>query len=141
MDGLIRAVLDPGAKIPERAHPDDAGLDLFSRDDVIIPKGGSFTFDTGVHLEIPKGYFGKVESKSGLNVKYGIVSLGGVIDSGYTGSICVKLYNFGIGDYYFVRGEKIAQLIIQSYADFGIMEAEELEKTERGDNGFGSTGR
>lgn len=139
---MIRIKLDPGARCPERAHPTDAGLDLFSREPATIWGGQAYCFDTGVHIELPAGYYGKIESKSGLNVNQGIVSCGGVIDEGYTGSIKVKLYNLSDRSYHFEDGEKIAQLIIQKYngdSDFQIVE--ELGDTERGDNGFGSTGR
>ena len=139
---LVRVKLDPGAKLPIRAHPTDAGLDLFSRESVTIWGGKSYSFDTGVHIEFPKGYYGKIESKSGLNVNHGIVSCGGVIDEGYTGSIKVKLYNLSDFSYHFKVGDKIAQLIIQSYyAEDGFEVVEELEETDRGENGFGSTGR
>lgn len=80
----MKVLLDSGAIMPHRAHHTDAGMDLFSREEKIIPaNGGSETFDTGVHLEIPAGYVGFLKSKSGLNVKYGITSEG-VIDAGYT---------------------------------------------------------
>lgn len=139
---MIRVKLDPGAKLPFRAHPTDAGLDLFTREAVTIWGGKSYSFDTGVHIEFPKGYYGKIESKSGLNVNQGIVSCGGVIDEGYTGSIKVKLYNMSDFSYHFEVGDKIAQLIIQQYyAEAGFVLVEELDETERGDKGFGSTGR
>lgn len=139
---MIRVKLDPGAKLPFRAHPTDAGLDLLTREAVTIWGGKSYSFDTGVHIEFPKGYYGKIESKSGLNVNQGIVSCGGVIDEGYTGSIKVKLYNMSDLSYHFEVGDKIAQLIIQQYyAEDGFVLVEELDETERGDKGFGSTGR
>lgn len=139
---MIRVKLDPGAKLPFRAHPTDAGLDLFTREAVTIWGGKSYSFDTGVHIEFPKGYYGKIESKSGLNVNQGIVSCGGVIDEGYTGSIKVKLYSMSDFSYHFEVGDKIAQLIIQQYyAEDGFVLVEELDETERGDKGFGSTGR
>lgn len=140
--GMIKIKLDEGAKLPVRAHPTDAGLDLFSRDEVTIWGGKDYTFDTGVHIELPEGFYGKIESKSGLNVNQGIVSCGGVIDEGYIGSIKVKLYNLSDRSYHFVVGDKIAQLIIQPYfAEIGFQVVESLEETDRGENGFGSTGR
>jgi dUTP pyrophosphatase len=92
-------------------------------------------------MAIPNGFFGKLESRSGLNVRQSIVSLGGVIDSGYTGSIVAKLYNLGATDYVFQRGDKIVQLVIQPCENFSLEQVDELEDTERGCNGFGSTGR
>lgn len=131
--------------LPERAHLEDAGMDLKSPVDVVIPQGESVNIDTGVHLEIPKGYFGKLESKSGLNVNHGIVSLGGVIDSGYRGSIVVRLYNLGNEDYHISKGDKIVQLIIIPCCLAGLkcVSEEEWKKktTKRGNNGFGSTGK
>lgn len=137
----MRVKLEPGAIMPTRAHSVDAGLDLYAKEAKSISPGLSEVFDTGVHIELPHGYYGKIESKSGLNVKNGIVSCGGVIDEGYTGSIAVKLYNLGDRRHLFKAGDKIAQLVIQPYAAPELELAEELGETERGDNGFGSTGR
>lgn len=137
----IKIVLDNGAFIPERAHEADAGYDLKTPFDTVIRPGGSAIIDTGVHIAIPMGYFGKIESKSGLNVNNGIVSCGGVIDSGYTGSIRVKLYNFGRLPYTFRIGEKIAQLIIQPCILPELIITDKLAKTDRGNKGFGSTGK
>lgn len=137
----MRVKLDEGAYLPERAHDDDAGLDLRSREAKTIPAWGSATFDTGVHTELPPGTYAKIESKSGLNVKHGIVSCGGVIDRGYTGSIIVKLYNLSPDPYPVLVGDKIAQLIVQPYCQPCLFLADNLSPTERGDNGMGSTGR
>ncbi|MBQ9740891.1 MAG: dUTP diphosphatase, partial [Kiritimatiellae bacterium] len=131
--------------MPERAHDTDAGFDLRMMGDsdcvVIIPSGGNYAFDTGVHMELPHGCYGKIEGKSGLNFNHDIVSCGGVIDEGYTGSVAVKLYNLGKESYMFRGGDKIAQLIIQPYITPELELADKLEQTERGSNGFGSTGR
>ncbi len=137
----MKVKLDDGAYMPERAHPTDAGLDLRTREKFVLWPGHHHTFDTGVHIEIPHGCFGHVESKSGLNVKASVVSCGGIIDEGYTGSIAVKLYNFGKEDKEFQVGDKIAQLIIQPYIAPELELVDALEETERGDAGFGSTGR
>lgn len=135
----IKIKLDDGAFAPERAHEADAGLDL--RTPRRVECRTECVIDTGVHIEIPKGFYGKIESKSGLNVNHSIVSCGGVIDEGYTGSIRVKLYNLGMEDYVFEAGDKIAQLIILPCLRPELEQVEELEETERGDRGFGSTGR
>lgn len=141
----MKIKLDPGAYMPARAHEDDAGLDLFSMEDKVIwPAalvGDGAVFDTGVHMEIPHGYFGKIESKSGLNVNSGVVSHGGVVDSGYTGSIKVKLYNHGPRGYAVRKGDKIAQIVIQPYAAPELELVSHLDETERGSRGFGSSGR
>ena len=101
----INIMLDDGAKMPNRAHDTDAGLDLFSRETKVIPARGSAIFDTGVHIELPQNTVGFLKSKSGLNVKHGILSEG-VIDVGYTGSIVAKLYNNSDTDYEVKKGDK-----------------------------------
>ena len=135
----IKVTLDEGAYAPERAHEADAGLDLRSPVDIKAKKGGAAIIDTGVHVAIPEGYVGMLKSKSGLNVKYSMLSEG-VIDAGYTGSIVVKLYNHGDCDMMVERGDKISQLVILPIITPEIDLVDELEQTERGDNGFGSTG-
>ena len=137
----MKIMLDEGAYMPERAHDTDAGYDLRTPKRVIVRRNDSVVIDTGVHIEIPKGMFGKLESKSGLNVNHSVVSHGGVIDSGYTGSIKAKLYNHGGQDYIFNVGDKIVQLIFHKYEAPEFEVVDEFEETERGDNGFGSTGR
>lgn len=137
----MKVMLDPGAHIPERAHQEDAGLDLRCIKGGWLWPFGSRTFDTGVHMALPEGTWGKVESKSGLNVKASIVSCGGTIDEGYNGSIRVKLYNLGWKPYRFRDGDKIAQIVIMECLKPPIEIVDELEETERSDRGFGSTGR
>ncbi|MBR2478928.1 MAG: dUTP diphosphatase [Clostridia bacterium] len=136
----IKIKLDNGAKIPTRAHETDAGLDLYARDEQIVPAKESAIFDTGVHIELPEGTVGFLKSKSGLNVKHGIVSEG-VIDVGYTGSIVVKLYNHSGYDYRVKAGDKITQLVILPILTPTPYLVDSLEETDRGDNGFGSSGR
>lgn len=139
----MKVKLDPGAFLPERAHNSDAGLDLRipkCADPVVLKPKGSATIDTGVHVAIPDGFCGLLISKSGLNVKYGILS-DGLIDSGYTGSIRVKLYNLSDICVRLMPGDKCSQLVIMPYYPCGLEKVDALEATERGDNGFGSTGR
>jgi dUTP pyrophosphatase len=146
----MKIMLDEGAKMPTRAHPWDAGMDLYAPVDVIVPKSdswqfgevriGSATIDTGVHVEIPEGYAGFIKSKSGLNVNHGLTAEG-VIDSHYTGSIRVKLYNHSHEPYLFKAGDKIAQLVILPCVMPHLELVDSLEETDRGDAGFGSTGR
>lgn len=135
----LKVVLDPGAKMPTRAHETDAGYDIYSREDAVIFQNASGTFDTGIHIEIPAGYVGFLKSKSGLNVKSGIQSEG-VIDAGYTGSICVKLYNHGSKAVEIKKGQKISQLVILPIITPELELVDSLEDTERGNGGFGSTG-
>lgn len=136
----MKVQLDPGAIMPTRAHELDAGYDIYSREDAVIFQNSSGTFDTGVHMEIPAGYVGFLKSKSGLNVKSGIQSEG-VIDAGYTGSICVKLYNHGARAINIQKGQKISQLVILPIYTPELVEVDRLEDTERGSNGFGSSGK
>ena len=126
--------------MPTRAHETDAGLDLYSRERKLIRAKSSAVFDTGVHIELPAGTVGMLKSKSGLNVKHGLTSEG-VIDVGYTGSICVKLYNHSSKDYIVEAGNKISQLVILSIVTPSLDLVDELEHTERGNNGFESTGK
>lgn len=138
---ILPVQLDPGAYMPERAHELDAGLDLRSPVDVLVPcSGGSAIIDTGVHVQLPPNSVGMLKSKSGLNVKHGIVSEG-VIDCGYDGSITVKLYNHSDTAYQVKRGDKISQLVILPVLRPTPVQVDKIEGGERGDNGFGSTGR
>lgn len=141
----MRIKLDEGAFMPERAHKDDAGYDIFTPKDFVLHgmvsnSAGMSVVDTGVHVEIPQGYVGILKSKSGLNVNCNITGTG-VIDSGYTGSIKVKLYNHGVEDHRFKKGDKIIQLVIYPIYTPDLEIVDELDDTERGNNGFGSTGR
>lgn len=137
----MKIKLDPGAKMPTRAHPTDAGLDLYAKETVVFWSGRGTAVDTGVHIAFDPGTYGKIESKSGLNVKHGLVSCGGVIDEGYTGSIVVKLYNLGETSVTIKAGEKIAQLVVMPYLTPPMELVDDLDETERGDAGFGSTGK
>ncbi|MEE1318032.1 MAG: dUTP diphosphatase [Ruminococcus sp.] len=136
----MKIVLDKGAVMPTRAHETDAGFDLYARERKLIRGQSSAVFDTGVHIELPAGTVGMIKSKSGLNVKHGLISEG-VIDVGYTGSICVKLYNLSSTDYIVEIGGKISQLVVMPFIAPSLDLVDELEPTERGNGGFGSTGR
>ena len=132
--------IDENAYPPDRAHTDDAGMDLRSPIDTLVPARGSAVIDTGVHVEIPHGYAGFLKSKSGLNVKHDITSEG-VIDAGYTGSIVCKLYNNGDTDYTIHRGDKVTQLVVLPVLLGGYTLVERIKGSERGESGFGSTGK
>lgn len=149
--------LDAGAHIPTKAHDADGGFDLRTPIDVVVPACygvfgddgiaipvdiGSVTIDTGVHVEIPRGCVGFIKSRSGLCIHNGVTAAGGVIDAGYTGSVRVHLFNHTAVDYEFSAGDKIAQLVIVPIAAVGRIElVDELGTTERGERGFGSSGR
>lgn len=138
----LKVKLDEGAFMPEKAHPSDAGYDIRTPIGFLLDKKA--TVDTGVHMLIPDGYVGMLKAKSGLNVRFDIVGEG-VVDAGYTGSIKVKLYDLDYHDqksaYYFERGDKIIQLVIVPIPETETELVDSFEETERGDNGFGSTGR
>jgi dUTP pyrophosphatase len=135
----MKIKLDEGAMITT-AHETDAGYDLYSRTTKVIHPRGSATFDTGIHVELPNGTMGLLFSKSSLNVKHGITSEG-IIDEGYTGSICAKLYNNTDDIYVVNEGDKITQLIVVPIMKPEIEVVEELSETARGNNGFGSSGK
>lgn len=136
----LKVALDEGAKMPTKAYETDAGFDIYTPEAVIIPARESITIDSGVHIEIPEGYVGMLKSKSGLNVKHGITSEG-VIDAGYTGSMVVKLFNHSSEHYVINAGDKITQLVIMPILSASLVLSEALEDSERGSNGFGSSGR
>ena len=135
----MKVVIDPGCYMPERAHEDDAGLDLRTPHDVVVPSFGSAVIDTGVHMQIPVGMVGMLKSKSGLNVKSGITSEG-VIDAGYTGSIVAKLYNHSGKTCLLKAGSKITQIVILPVIKLPIEVVDKLDDSDRGSNGFGSSG-
>lgn len=136
----MKIMLDKGAFMPVRGHKDDAGLDLRTPIPFGIMPGGSAKIDTGVHIDIAPGLVGMLKSKSGLNVRFGITSEG-VIDAGYTGSIVAKLYNHGESPVVFSAGDKITQLVLLPvYIPDELVVVDAFEQTERGNNGFGSTG-
>ena len=138
----MRVKLDNGAILPMRAHPTDAGLDLYAPmniEKVIIFSGHSAMIDTGVHPELPKGHVGLVMTRSSMNAWD--LHCEGVIDENYRGSIGVRLFNGGF-DYYIVRpGDKIAQLVIVPCNLESCVAVEKLTETDRGTDGFGSTGK
>lgn len=133
--------VETGAYVPERAHKTDAGLDIKSKETRLIKAHRGALFHTGLHVQLPHGTAGLLVSKSGLNVKHGITSTG-LIDEGYTGEIMVKLYNNSDESYLVQTGDKISQLVIIPvlYEDIHIMNSLD-ENTERGDKGFGSSGK
>lgn len=135
----MRIKLDPGAIMPTRGHQYDAGLDLYSPISTWLHPGQHIAIDTGIHVEIPQGFVGFITSKSGLMLK-GITSRG-TIDSGYTGSIKAVLYNHGSEGYQIKAGDKITQLVILPCWIPHLAIVDNLDDTDRGDNGFGSTGR
>lgn len=136
----MEVMLDNGAYMPSRGHKTDAGLDLRTPKAVTVPAYESVTVDTGVHVALPCGCAGLLVSKSGLNIRHGITSTG-LIDEGYTGSIVVKLANNSGEDYRIEAGDRITQLVVIPVVYESLEQVSAFNVTERGDNGFGSTGR
>lgn len=134
--------LNENATIPTRAHETDAGLDLYSAEEnsSLVPND-VLVVGTGIAIEIPEGYYGRIAPRSGLAAKHGVDVLAGVIDSSYRGEIKIVLAKHtGIGGWQFFKGEKIAQLIIEKHYNFPLEIVDEINDTDRGDGGFGSTG-
>jgi dUTP pyrophosphatase len=129
------------AKIPQYAHPDDAGLDLYAAEDVTLLSGKRAGVLIGIAMEIPEGYVGLIWDKSGLSIKHGLKTLGGVVDAGYRGEVIVGIMNLAEEAYTIQKGEKVAQMIIQKKESVVVEETVELSETARGEGGFGSTGK
>lgn len=136
-------LLDPELPAPAYAKPGDAGADLRSRIDFELEPGERALVPTGVAIALPEGYVGLVHPRSGLATKNGItiVNAPGTVDSGYRGELMVTLLNTDkTKSFYVQRGDRIAQLIIQKYEHATFTVVDELEQTERGSSGFGSSG-
>ena len=136
----MKIKLDEGAYMPERAHDTDAGLDIRSPVRRVVWSRSREVIDTGVHVEIPAGYVGMLKSKSGLMCRFGITSEG-TIDSGYSGSIHVCLINTSDEPYTVNRGDKISQLVVLPCVLEKAVIVPEIASGDRGEKGFGSTGR
>jgi dUTP pyrophosphatase len=138
------ARLTDGARLPARAHPGDAGLDLHAAEPARIEPGQRASIRTGIALEIPEGHAGLVLPRSGLAARRGIalVNAPGLIDSGYRGEIRVLLLNTDRDDAFEIEpGDRIAQLVLAPVADAEPVEVAELADSARGGGGFGSSGR
>lgn len=133
---------DKDAMLPTYAHPDDAGMDIFSNEEKIIPSKSWALVKTGFSMELPTGYEAQVRSKSGLTLKSGLIVLNspGTIDENYRGEVGVILMNVSDNDYKVERYQKIAQMVINKVEHFKVVEVTEMSETNRGEGGFGSTG-
>lgn len=131
------------AKIPTKAHELDAAFDLYSAESLWIKPGERVAIKTDMAISIPKGYFGKIYGRSGLARKFGLDTLGGVIDSGYLGNIIVMLINLSNGNeeesFHINIGDKIAQIAFHEVPLIKFIEVREFESTERAEKGFGSS--
>ena len=136
--------LDPGLPLPAAQHAGDAGHDLYAAADLELePRGGRALVPTGIAIAIPAGYAGFVQPRSGLALRHGVTCLNtpGLIDAGYRDEIRVLLVNLDPTEPFKVsRGDRIAQLVIQQFAAVEWDEVADLDDTERGLEGWGSTG-
>ena len=133
---------DPSATLPSYAHPGDAGMDLCSVEELVIPRGERRLVRTGLAMRLPPGYEAQVRPRSGLALKHGVTVLNspGTIDEGYRGEIGVILVNLGDEPFGVCKGDRIAQMVVAPCARAEIALVSELDSTERGAGGFGSTG-
>lgn len=134
--------IHPDATLPAYAHASDAGMDVRSVEDLTIPAGRRALVHTGLVMELPLGYEAQVRPRSGLALKHGITVLNtpGTIDAGYRGEVGVILANFGEADFAVKKGDKIAQIVIAPVTQPEIVEVADVNETDRGAGGFGSTG-
>jgi len=133
--------IHPDAKLPSYAYEGDAGMDLFSVEDIAVAPGEKVLVATGLKLAVPAGYAGFVWDKSGLAAKHHMKTMAGVLDSNYRGELKVVITNLGSQPYEVRSGEKVAQLVIAPIATPDVEEVDEIEANDiRGEKGFGSSG-
>lgn len=135
--------LSPDARIPKAAKRGDVAFDLYSMIDYELRPGERFAVPTGIAVEIPMGYEGQVRPRSGLALKEGITVLNtpGTIDNGYRGEVKTIIINHNAESFKITKGMRISQLAIRPVPEVEFIEVDELSDTERGEGGFGSTGR
>ena len=135
--------LNEDAVVPTYAHDGDAGMDLYAAVDMTVKAGEWEKIPTGIAIELENGYEAQVRPRSGLAFQYGVTMLNspGTIDSGYRGEICVLMINHGKKDFEIHKGDRIAQMVISSYVHPQIEIVKDLLDSDRGINGFGSSGK
>mmetsp|Transcript_20496 Transcript_20496/g.35363 ORF Transcript_20496/g.35363 Transcript_20496/m.35363 type:complete len:205 (+) Transcript_20496:37-651(+) len=133
--------LSPNAILPQRGSKYAAGYDLYAAYDAVIPGRGQGIVKTDIAIKIPLGTYARIAPRSGLAVKNGISTGAGVVDYDYRGNICVVLFNHKDEDFQIKAGDRVAQMILEKIAIAQVMEVDELDETERGSDGFGSTGK
>lgn len=129
------------AQLPKQNHDGDAAVDIYADEDTIIPAQGRATIKTGIAIAFPKGYVLFIKDRSGLAAREGLTSMGGVIDSGYRGEYLIIMHNTTTKDYLVTKGDRIAQGVLLPIPEVRVLETEELDETERGKKGFGSSGK
>ncbi len=133
--------LKDDAKLPTTGHPGDAGIDFYAVEDVVFAPMSQMRVPTGIAIEIPDGHVGLIWDKSGISFNQGLKIMGGVIDCGYRGEIIMSLFNTTDKEQKILKGNKIAQMIIQKFEECDIVESNELSDTVRGEKREGSTGK
>lgn len=133
-------ILNSNGIVPTKTNQSDAGFDLYSNIDTVIPSKQRKTVSTGIAIQMPEHFAGLIWPRSGLSVKKGIDVLAGVIDSGYRGEIMVCLYNTSDENVSITTGDRIAQIIFQEVPRVTMTVHSSLGSSQRGDNGFGSSG-
>lgn len=133
--------LNENAVAPTYAFKFDAGMDLYCLENISVKPNERVQIGTGIAMEIPEGFVGLIWDKSGLSHKSGLKTVGGVVDSQYRGEIKVGMINLSAEAYHFEAGQKIAQMLIQKVEQVDLIESDSLSETDRGEGGFGSTGK
>jgi dUTP pyrophosphatase len=140
--------LHPEAKLPEKNNESDSGFDLFILKDkdfngevFVLDSGKRKVFSTGIALQLPVGYGMLIKDRSSVAVEHGVHALAGVIDNGYRGEVKICLTNLSDKSHVFSKGQKVAQGVLHYVPICEVEEIEELSETERGDKGFGSSGK
>lgn len=133
--------LRPGIQLPAYAHPGDAGLDLYSPESFVLQPGERRHVPMGFSLALPEGYVSQIWDRSGLASRNGLTNLGGIIEHTYRGEYGVIILNTGPEPYEVKAGDRIAQLLIMPVETAELAEVDELPSSQRGEGGFGSSGR
>ena len=141
----VKIKLEEGCEnfFPKKAHPDDAGYDLYSRIDAVLEPLSGMAIPVGFAMELPAGYEAQIRPRSGLAAKHHITVTNspGTVDTNYRGEIKAILYNLGKEPFTIKRGDRIAQMVICKLPEIVLVEATELSETDRNTNGFGSSGK
>ena len=139
----IQMLKDCADLFPAKAHADDAAFDLRSRADMLLPVGKSTLVPTGIFMELPTGYEAQVRPRSGLALKHNLTLTNspGTIDAGYRGEVGVIMFNHGPEEFSVSRGDRIAQMVICKLPEVALCAVENLSSSDRGEGGFGSTGK
>ena len=138
---MLKVILGENATLPTKGSPESAGFDLYSAEKTVVTAKGKALVKTNIQISIPEGCYGRIAPRSGLSWKNHIDVGAGVIDRDYRGLVGVVLFNHSDKDLEISTGDRIAQLIMEKYENVDVIECTELELTERGEGGFGSTGR